>query len=327
MPYDSPEARQLNIDIFETIYHAAVTESVQLAREQGAYAHFADSPAARGHLQFDLWGVTPSDARYDWTALKQQVVAHGMRNSLLVAPMPTATTAQILGNTESFEPFNSNMYVRRTLAGEFQVVNKHLVNELCHRGLWNDRMRQLILAHDGSVQHIPEIPQNVRELFKTVWEIKGKVSLQYAADRGPFICQSQSLNLHMIDAHSSKLTAYHFTAWKMGLKTGMYYLRTKAATDACKFTVDTQYTVRRASDAVAVAVVSAAMRRAVADDARDTNGAARTTGLGSASAGAGAGASAGAGAGASASASASASSGINDGDVCDLDEGCTSCSA
>lgn len=210
---------------------------MELAQALGPYDSYAGSPASQGQLQFDLWGVTPTD-RWDWAALKAQVAAHGMRNSLLVAPMPTASTAQILGNNESFEPYTQNIYVRRVLAGEFVTVNRHLVKDLLTRGLWSDTMKKQLIAHNGSVQCIPGIPDELKATYKTVWEVKQKSVLEMAADRAPFICQSQSLNIHMTDCTAAKLSSMHFFGWKLGLKTGQYYLRTKAAVDAIKFTVD-----------------------------------------------------------------------------------------
>lgn len=236
-PFDSKEAAQLNIEIFETIYFAACTASNELAKQFGPYESYPGSPMSQGKFQFDLWGVTPTN-RWDWADLRAKVAAHGLRNSLLVAPMPTASTSQILGNNECFEPYTSNLYVRRTLAGEFVCVSKHLLKDLIERGLWNSALKQKLIAHDGSVQTIKEIPADLRELYKTVWEIKTKVIMDMAADRGAFICQSQSLNVHMTNINFGKLTSMHFYAWKKGLKTGMYYLRSKAAADAIKFTVD-----------------------------------------------------------------------------------------
>merc|ERR1719183_2949750 len=237
LPYESEGARKLNKDIFETIYYGAVEASMELAEELGPYESYKGSPASKGQLQFDMWGVTPSD-RWDWASLKAKVAEHGIRNSLLVAPMPTASTAQILGNTESFEPCTQNIYVRRVLAGEFVSVNRYLVNDLLERGLWSDSMKKQLIAHNGSVQYIAEVPAELRELYKTTWEIKQKSILEMAADRAPYICQSQSLNIHMTDCTPAKLSSMHFYGWKLGLKTGQYYLRTKAAVDAIKFTVD-----------------------------------------------------------------------------------------
>lgn len=238
LPFESIDAARLNKDIFETLYHAALSASCELAEELGAYASYAGSPASEGQLQFDLWGVTPDSGRWDWTALKRRIARFGLRNSLLLAPMPTASTSQILGNNECFEPFTSNVYVRRTLAGEFLVVNPHLVRELSERGLWNAQMKNALIAHNGSVQRIAGVPADVRAVFKTVWEIKGKALVDLAIARGPFIDQSQSFNVHMPDVTHAKLSSLHFYTWKGGLKTGMYYLRTQAATDATKFTVD-----------------------------------------------------------------------------------------
>lgn len=239
LPFESDEAKQLNRDIFETIYYAAMTGSKDLAKEQGAYSSFAGSPLSKGIFQFDMWGVTPSD-RWDWTLLKTEVKQYGVRNSLLVAPMPTASTSQIFGNNECFEPYTSNIYTRRVLSGEFIVVNKHLLKDLVELNLWNDRIKNKILAANGSIQQIDEIPANIKELYKTVWEIKQRNIIDMAADRGAFICQSQSLNLFIDQPGMSKLTSMHFYAWKKGLKTGVYYLRTQAASQAVQFTVEKQ---------------------------------------------------------------------------------------
>ena len=239
-PFDSDEARQLNKDVFETIYYAACTASKDMAKEEGAYETFDGSPASEGKLQFDMWDVTPSD-RWEWDILKDEIKEHGMRNSLLMAPMPTASTAQILGNNECFEPYTSNIYTRRTLSGEFIVVNKHLLRDLTKLGLWDDDMKNRLIAANGSIQNIDEIPENLKVLYRTAWEIPQRAILDMAADRGAYICQSQSLNIFMENVNNSKLTSMHFYAWKKGLKTGMYYLRTKAATDAIKFTVDKKY--------------------------------------------------------------------------------------
>ena len=238
MPFDSPEARGLNEDIFETIYFAAMTASKDLAKTDGKYETFKGSPVSKGIFQYDMWGVTPKSGRWDWDSLKREIKKHGVRNSLLVAPMPTASTSQILGNNECFEPYTSNIYTRRTLSGEFIVVNKHLMKDLIELGLWNDAMKNRLIAANGSIQEIPEIPQNIKDLYKTVWEISQKAIIDMAADRGAYICQSQSMNVHIQDPNFGKLTSMHFYAWKRGLKTGMYYLRSKAATDAIKFTVD-----------------------------------------------------------------------------------------
>lgn len=238
MPFDSAEARGLNEDIFETIYYAAVETSMELAKTQGPYETYEGSPASKGILQFDMWGVTPKSGRWNWNDLKDKVKKYGMRNSLLVAPMPTASTSQILGNNECFEPYTSNLYTRRTLSGEFIMVNKHLMKDLINLGLWNDNMRNRLISTNGSVQNVPGIPQNIKDIYKTVWEISQKVIIDMAADRGAYICQSQSMNIFMQDPNFGKLTSMHFYAWKKGLKTGMYYLRSQAATAAIKFTLD-----------------------------------------------------------------------------------------
>ncbi|MFM7724361.1 MAG: ribonucleoside-diphosphate reductase subunit alpha [Bacteroidota bacterium] len=236
-PFESDEARKLNRELFETIYYAAMTASKDLAIQDGPYSTFKGSPVSQGVFQFDHWGVTPS-GRWEWDALKEEVKRHGVRNSLLLAPMPTASTAQILGNNECFEPYTSNIYTRRVLSGEFIIVNKHLLKDLVKEGLWNPEMRQKIMAANGSVQNITEIPERIKNLYKTAWEISQKAILDQAADRGAYICQSQSLNIFMENANFGKLTSMHFYGWEKGLKTGMYYLRTKAATDAIKFTID-----------------------------------------------------------------------------------------
>ena len=251
-PFDSDEARQLNKDVFETIYYAACTASKDMAKEEGAYETFPGSPASEGKLQFDMWDVTPSD-RWEWDILKEEIKEHGMRNSLLMAPMPTASTAQILGNNECFEPYTSNIYTRRTLSGEFIVVNKHLLRDLTKLGLWDDDMKNRLIAANGSIQNIDEIPENLKVLYRTAWEIPQRAILDMAADRGAYICQSQSLNIFMENVNNSKLTSMHFYAWKKGLKTGMYYLRTKAATDAIKFTVDKKYKTQPKAEDAAVA--------------------------------------------------------------------------
>jgi ribonucleoside-diphosphate reductase alpha chain len=239
LPFESDLAKLLNKNIFETIYFAAMTASKDLAKEQGAYQTFADSPVSKGIFQFDMWGVTPTD-RWDWATLKEEVKQFGVRNSLLVAPMPTASTSQIFGNNECFEPYTSNIYTRRVLSGEFIIVNKHLLKDLVNLGLWNNSMKNKIIAANGSIQNIEEIPAGIKELYKTVWEIKQRNIIDMAADRGAFICQSQSLNLFVDNPNTSKLTSMHFYAWKKGLKTGMYYLRTQAATQAVQFTVEKQ---------------------------------------------------------------------------------------
>ena len=236
-PFTSDEAKQLNKDIFETIYFAGLTASKDLAKVDGPYQTFKGSPASEGIFQFDMWGVEASK-RWEWDVLRAEVIEHGIRNSLLLAPMPTASTSQILGNNECFEPYTSNIYSRRTLSGEFAVINKHLLRDLTKLGLWNDEMKNRLIAANGSIQNFQEVPDNIKELYRTVWEIKQKDILDMAADRGAFIDQSQSLNVFMDAPNFGKLTSMHFYAWKKGLKTGMYYLRTKAATDAIKFTVD-----------------------------------------------------------------------------------------
>ncbi len=236
-PFDSEEAATLNKEIFETIYYAAVTASKDLAIKEGAYASFEGSPMSQGIFQFDMWNVKPS-SRWEWDILREEVMKHGVRNSLLLAPMPTASTAQILGNNECFEPYTSNIYTRRVLSGEFIIVNKHLLKDLAKLNLWDGNMKNKLMASNGSIQDIKEIPQDIKDLYKTAWEISQKVLINQAADRGAYICQSQSLNLFMENANFAKLTSMHFYGWKAGLKTGMYYLRTKAATDAIKFTFD-----------------------------------------------------------------------------------------
>lgn len=238
MPFESEEARRMNEDIFETIYFGAMEASMELARQHGPYETFKGSPVSKGIFQFDMWNVTPKSGRWDWESLKRDVKQHGVRNSLLLAPMPTASTSQILGNNECFEPYTSNIYTRRTLSGEFIVVNKHLMKDLMGLGLWNETMRQKLIATNGSVQPIPEIPQNIKDIYKTVWEISQKTIIDMSADRGAYICQSQSLNIHITNPNFGKLTSMHFYAWKKGLKTGMYYLRSTAAADAIKFTLD-----------------------------------------------------------------------------------------
>jgi len=240
MPFTSPEARKLNKEIFETMYFAACEASMELAQKHGPYETFPGSPASEGELQFDMWNVKPDSNRWDWDKLKEDVKIHGLRNSLLLAPMPTASTAQILGNNECFEPYTSNVYIRRTLAGEFVVVNNHLLRDLLKRNLWSDIMKDKIIAANGSIQNIDEIPYELKQVYKTVWEYSQKDLIEMAADRGAYIDQSQSFNVHMANCTSGKLTSMHFYGWKAGLKTGMYYLRTKAAVDAIKFTVDAE---------------------------------------------------------------------------------------
>ena len=239
LPFESELAKVLNKNIFETIYFAAMTASKDLAIQDGAYETFKGSPLSKGQFQFDLWNVAPTD-RHDWVKLRKEVIKHGVRNSLLVAPMPTASTSQIFGNNECFEPYTSNIYTRRVLSGEFVIVNKHLLKDLVNLGLWNNTMKNSIIGANGSIQHIPEIPVDLKELYKTVWEIKQRSLIDMAADRGAYICQSQSLNLFVDSPNTAKLTSMHFYAWKKGLKTGMYYLRTQAATQAVQFTVEKQ---------------------------------------------------------------------------------------
>lgn len=234
IPFTSPEARKINSDLFETIYFAAMSASVDLSKEFGAYESFPGSPLSQGNFQFNLWNYENSElsGRWDWDRLKEDVIKYGARNSLLLAPMPTASTAQIMGNNEAFEPFTSNIYTRRTLSGEFVIINKYLVRDLISLGLWDEDMKNMIIIHKGSIQNIPSIPDDLKEIYKTVWEIKQKDLIEMSADRGKFICQSQSLNLFIEGVNAAKLTAAHFHSWKLGLKTGMYYLRTKAAVDA-----------------------------------------------------------------------------------------------
>ena len=238
LPFESDAACQLNKDIFETMYYAAVEASCELALKEGTYDTYAGSPASKGILQPDMWEGTTFSGRWDWSALRAKVAQHGLRNSLLLAPMPTASTAQIMGNNESTEPFTSNMYNRRVLAGEFTVVNKYLLRDLVARNLWTPEVRNQIIADRGSVQNVTCLPQDIKDLYKTVWEISQKIVINQAADRGAFICQSQSLNIHMAAPNTKKLTSMHFYAWKKGLKTGMYYLRTRPKADAIQFTVD-----------------------------------------------------------------------------------------
>jgi ribonucleoside-diphosphate reductase alpha chain len=239
MPFTSDEAKKLNQEIFETMYFAAVTASMEMAKEEGPYSSYEGSPISQGEFQYNLWGLTDADlsGRWDWASLRKEVMEHGVRNSLLVAPMPTASTSQILGNNEAFEPYTSNIYTRRVLSGEFIVVNKHLLHDLVERGLWNETLKQELMRNNGSVQAL-DIPQDLKELYKTVWEMSMKDIIDMSRQRGYFVDQSQSLNLFMQNANYAKLTSMHFYAWQSGLKTGMYYLRTKAAVDAIKFTLN-----------------------------------------------------------------------------------------
>lgn len=262
MPFTSDEAKQLNQDIFETIYFAAVTASMEMAKEEGPYSTFEGSPISKGEFQYNLWGLKDEDlsGRWDWTSLRKEVMQNGVRNSLLMAPMPTASTSQILGNNEAFEPYTSNIYTRRVLSGEFIVVNKHLLEDLVERGLWNENLKQEIMRHNGSIQSIANIPDDLKELYKTVWEMSMKDIIDMSRQRGYFIDQSQSLNLFMQDANFAKLTSMHFYAWKSGLKTGMYYLRTKSAVDATKFTLSNEKkaepTLTQIPEAQAVEVIA-----------------------------------------------------------------------
>ncbi len=239
-PFDSAEARQLNKDIFETIYFAACSESADLAVKEGPYQTFEGSPASKGILQFDMWDVAPSE-RWDWDTLKEQIKSTGLRNSLLLAPMPTASTSQILGNNECFEPYTANIYTRRTLSGEYIIVNKHLLRDLIRLNLWNEDMKEQLMAANGSIQAIEGIPEDLKDMYKTVWELSQKVIIDMAAERGAFICQSQSLNLFVENPNFGKLSSMHFYGWQKGLKTGMYYLRSKAAVDPIKFTLSQKH--------------------------------------------------------------------------------------
>ncbi|MCC9042610.1 ribonucleoside-diphosphate reductase subunit alpha [Myroides sp. M-43] len=242
MPFTSPEAKKLNQEIFETIYFAALTASNEMAKEEGTYSTFEGSPISKGEFQYNMWGVKDEElsGRWDWASLRKEVMASGVRNSLLLAPMPTASTSQILGNNEAFEPYTSNIYTRRVLSGEFIIVNKHLLKDLVDLGLWNEDLKQEIMRANGSIQHIDFIPTDIKELYKTVWELSMKDIIDMSRERGYFIDQSQSLNLFMEGATFAKLTSMHFYAWKSGLKTGMYYLRTKSAVDAIKFTLNNE---------------------------------------------------------------------------------------
>jgi len=239
-PFDSPEAKAINKEIFETIYFAALTESCALAKAEGPYKTYEGSPVSQGELQFDMWGVNPTD-RWDWDSLKSEIKENGVRNSLLLAPMPTASTSQILGNNECFEPYTSNIYSRRTLSGEYIIVNQHLLKDLIRLGLWDNEMKEMLMAANGSIQNIDGLPQDLKELYKTVWELSQKVVIDMAADRGAYICQSQSLNLFVENPNFKKLSSMHFYAWQKGLKTGMYYLRSKAAVDPIKFTLSAKH--------------------------------------------------------------------------------------
>lgn len=236
-PFTSPEARELNKRIFETIYHAALEASCELAKELGPYETYQGSPVSKGILQFDMWDVIPTD-QWDWTTLREKIRKYGVRNSLLVAPMPTASTAQILGNNESIEPYTSNIYSRRVLSGDFQIVNPHLLKDLVDLNLWDEDMKNRLIGNNGSIQSIDSIPTEIKELYRTVWELPQKEIIEMAAERGAFIDQSQSLNIHIARPSYANITSMHFYGWKKGLKTGMYYLRTKPAVNAVQFTVD-----------------------------------------------------------------------------------------
>lgn len=240
LPFEDDRAVDVNKRIFETIYHAAVTMSLDLAKEEGAYETFKGSPMSEGKFQFDLWGVQPHTDRYDWDALREEIKEHGIRNSLLVAPMPTASTSQVLGNNESFEPYTSNIYTRRVLAGEFVCVNPHLVKDLIKAGLWNWEIKNAIIGNNGSLEGIKGVSEDLKKLYKTVWEIPQKTLLNFAIDRAPYICQSQSLNVYMAEPTFAKMSSMHFYAWRNGLKTGQYYLRSKGAADSIKFTVNVE---------------------------------------------------------------------------------------
>ena len=260
LPFTSDEAKKLNQEIFETLYFAAVTASSEEAKREGPYETYKGSPIANGEFQHNLWGIKDEElsGRWDWAALRKTVKKQGVRNSLLVAPMPTASTSQILGNNECFEPYTSNIYTRRVLSGEFIVVNKHLLEDLVDRGLWNEDMKQELMRNNGSVQSIEGIPEDLKELYKTVWEMSMKDIIDMSRQRGYFIDQSQSLNLFMEGATMAKLTSMHFYGWKSGLKTGMYYLRTKSAVDAIKFTLDTKSKAKVPEVEAAVGAVSTA---------------------------------------------------------------------
>ena len=238
VPFEDDRAEVINAEIFETIYHAAMTESVELAKVEGHYASFQGSPLSQGKFQFDLWGVKPQTDRYDWASLRREVMQHGARNSLLVAPMPTASTAQIMSNNESFEPYTTNIYTRRVLSGEFICVNPHLVEDMIQLGLWNAQTRNQLVADQGSVQNIKGLPEEYKNVYKTIWEISQKALIKLARARAPYICQSQSLNIYFAEPSLSKLSASHIYAWKLGLKTGQYYLRSRPARDAIQFTLD-----------------------------------------------------------------------------------------
>jgi ribonucleoside-diphosphate reductase alpha chain len=260
LPFTSEKAKELNQDIFETLYFAAVTASTEEAKKDGPYETYKGSPMSKGEFQHNLWGIKDEElsGRWDWASLRKTVKKQGVRNSLLVAPMPTASTSQILGNNECFEPYTSNIYTRRVLSGEFIVVNKHLLEDLVERGLWNEDMKQELMRNNGSIQNIEGIPEDIKELYRTVWEMSMKDIIDMSRHRGYFIDQSQSLNLFMEGATMAKLTSMHFYGWKSGLKTGMYYLRTKSAVDAIKFTLDNKSKAKTPEVAAANSVSAAA---------------------------------------------------------------------
>lgn len=273
LPFTSDEAKKLNQEIFETLYFAACTASMEMAKEEGAYSTFEGSPISKGEFQHNLWGLTDEDlsGRWDWASLRKEVMEHGVRNSLLVAPMPTASTSQILGNNEAFEPYTSNIYTRRVLSGEFIVVNKHLLHDLVELGLWNESLKQEIMRHNGSIQNIDAIPQHIKELYKTVWEMSMKDIIDMARHRGYFIDQSQSLNLFMENANFAKLTSMHFYGWKSGLKTGMYYLRTKSAVDAIKFTLNNDKKEQPQPEVIETEVIDANDFKAMLERSRNAS--------------------------------------------------------
>lgn len=277
LPFDSDGAKQLNKEIFEAIYFAALEESCALAERDGPYSSYAGSPASKGVLQHDMWGVSPPGDRWDWAGLRARIGAHGLRNSLLLAPMPTASTSQILGNNECFEPYTSNIYVRRVLSGEFTVVNQHLLTDLTRLGLWSADVKNELVAANGSVADL-DIPADLKDLYKTVWEIRQRVLVDMAADRGAFIDQSQSFNVHMSDANFGKLTSLHFHAWRAGLKTGLYYLRTRAAADAIKFTVDQQALAKNKAAKAAGAAAGAAAAGAALRDGTNSGASSASSG-------------------------------------------------
>lgn len=273
LPFTSDEAKKLNQEIFETLYFAAATASMEMAKEEGPYSTFEGSPISKGEFQHNLWGLKDEElsGRWDWASLRKEVMEHGVRNSLLVAPMPTASTSQILGNNEAFEPYTSNIYTRRVLSGEFIVVNKHLLHDLVELGLWNESLKQEIMRNNGSIQNIDVIPQDIKELYKTVWEMSMKDIIDMARHRGYFIDQSQSLNLFMENANFAKLTSMHFYGWKSGLKTGMYYLRTKSAVDAIKFTLSNDKKEQPQPEVIETEVIDANDFKAMLERSRNAS--------------------------------------------------------